>query len=363
MELALTAVELARGEALRQALAAWGDRARVREVLAGPAGADLDAVRLLAANAWFDTPPGGDRWVPQTLTLLVVAMEEIGRHPMPGPFQSGLIQGGSVLRALGQSTLAAGAERGAPWTIWCGDGADVTARTAPGGWRLRGRVPVVADGGIAERLLVPVAIESTSSEGVFLVPADAVGVSIQAVPTIGGDRAATIDFDDVTAGPAALVGDDSQALGDALDLAVVAQCAEMVGTAAAALDVAVEYVEGRRQWGRGIGTFQVIQHGAADGYLDVEAMRWAVLDAAGHRDSGRPLALVASMAKVVCAEAVLRVTAWAHQVHGGEGFYADRDPGLFYRRARALAPRLGDGRWHLARIDALRRSPEIELDP
>ena len=358
MELALTAAELARGEALRQALAGMGRPHPGAGGAGGAAGADLDAVRLLAANAWFDTAPGGDRWVPQTLTLLVVAMEEIGRHPMPGPFQSGLIQGGSVLRALGQSTLAAGAERGAPWTIWCGDEADVTARTAPGGWRLRGRVPVVAYGGVAERLLMPATIDSTPSKGVFLVPADAVGVSIQAVPSIGGDRAATIDFDDVMVGPAALVGDDGQALGDALDLAVVAQCAEMVGTAAAALDVAVEYVEGRRQWGRGIGTFQVVQHGAADGYLDVEAMRWAVLDAAGHHDSGRPLALIASMAKVVCAEAALRVTAWAHQVHGGEGFYADRDPGLFYRRARALAPRLGDGRWHLARIDALRRSPD-----
>ena len=92
-------------------------------------------------------------------------------------------------------------------------------------------------------------------------------------------------------------------------------------------------------------------------YLDVQAMRWAVLDAAGHADSGRPFGLVASMAKVVCSEGALRVTAWAHQVHGGEGFYADRDPALFYRRARALAPRLGDVRWHLARIDALRRDP------
>ncbi len=102
-------------------------------------------------------------------------------------------------------------------------------------------------------------------------------------------------------------------------------------------------------------TFQVVQHGAADCYLDVQAMRWAVLDAAGHADSGRSVGLVASMAKVVCSEGALRVTAWAQQVHGGEGFYADRDPGLFYRRARALAPRLGDVRWHLARIDALRR--------
>ena len=286
MELALTAAELARGEALRQALAAWGDRARVREVLVGPAGADLDAVRLLAANAWFDTPPGGDRWVPQTLTLLVVAMEEIGRHPMPGPFQSGLIQGGSVLRALGQSTLAAGAERGAPWTIWCGDGADVTARTAPGGWRLRGGCRSSPMGASPSGCWCLSPSSPLLPKGSFSYRPTRWGVSIQAVPTIGGDRAATIDFDDVTAGPAALVGDDSQALGDALDLAVVAQCAEMVGTAAAALDVAVEYVEGRRQWGRGIGTFQVIQHGAADGYLDVEAMRWAVLDAAGHRGLG-----------------------------------------------------------------------------
>jgi alkylation response protein AidB-like acyl-CoA dehydrogenase len=287
------------------------------------------------------------------LTLMAVAMEEVGRHPMPGPFQGGLIQSPLILAAMGHPAPAAGAARGDPWTIWCGDGADVSAHPAPGGWRLTGSIPVVADAVLAGRVLVPAVVGPDAPLSIFLIPADAGGVSVHPVPSVGGDPAAKVRLADVMV--SVRLGDDASAVRRALDVALVAQCAELVGLSAAALDVAVAYVNDRRQWGRPIGTFQVVQHGAADCYLDLEAMRWAVLDAAGHHDSGRPLGLVASMAKVVCAEGALRVTAWAHQVHGGEGFYADRDPGLFYRRARALAPRLGDVRWHLARIDALRR--------
>jgi alkylation response protein AidB-like acyl-CoA dehydrogenase len=360
MDLALTSTELARRDALREALAAWGDRDRVRAVLAGSNGADLDAVRALASKGWFDVPAGAPGSPGQTLTLLAIAMEEIGRHPMPGPFQPGLIQSGAVLAALGQPTLAAEAARGEPWTIWCGDRAALTARRAASGWSLGGTVPVVAAASFADRLLVPVVLAPGAPPSVVMLPADGAGVSIAPVPTLGGDRSATVRFDDVVVDASAVLGDDSEALGHALDVALVAQCAELVGVSAAALDVAVAYVNERQQWGRPIGTFQAVQHRAADCYLDVEAMRWVVLDAAGHADSARSLGLVASMAKVVCAEGALRVTAWAQQVHGGEGFYADRDPGLFYGRARALAPRLGDVRWHLARIDALRREKSDE---
>jgi alkylation response protein AidB-like acyl-CoA dehydrogenase len=337
--LELTASELDRRQAVRDALAEWGSRDRVRAVLARAEGADLPVVQALAGRGWFDH---GD----QTLTLLAVAMEEVGRHPMPGPWQAGLIQGAAIPAALGHAKLAAGAARGEPWTIWCGDGAEVIARRVGDGWRLTGRVPVVADAGVAGLLLVP------ALGGVFVVAVGEAGVSLEPVLSVGADRACSVRLDDAVA---SLLGDDPVALRQALDLALVAQCAELVGVSSAALDVAVAYVNEREQWGRPIGTFQGVQHGAADRYLDVEAMRWAVYDAAGHGDSGRPLGLVASMAKVVCVEGALRVTAWAHQVHGGEGFYADQDPGLFYRRARALAPRLGDVRWHLARIDALRR--------
>src|ERR1019366_3293605 len=140
-----------------------GSRERVRAVLAGPSGADLTAVRALAGRGWFDLPSAAG----QSLTLLALAMEEVGRHPMPGPWQAGLIQGASVLAALGHPRLAAGAARGEPWTIWCGDGADVLARRDGQGWRLTGWVPVVADAGLAVRLLVPAAMQSGTTPSVF----------------------------------------------------------------------------------------------------------------------------------------------------------------------------------------------------
>ncbi len=112
MELALSSSEAARRQAVREALVAWGDRDRVRAVMAGDDGADLDAVRALAAHGWFDPPPGAGGDTGQTLTLLALAMEEIGRHPMPGPWQAGVIQSAAVLGGLGHTTLAAEAARG-----------------------------------------------------------------------------------------------------------------------------------------------------------------------------------------------------------------------------------------------------------
>jgi alkylation response protein AidB-like acyl-CoA dehydrogenase len=355
MELVLTPEESARRRAIRDALAAWGDRDRVRAVMASGNGADLDAIRALAAHGWFDPAAGVSNVAGQTLTLLALAMEQIGRHPMPGPWQAGLIQGAAVLDQLGHPMLAAEAARGERWTIWCGDGARVAAAPGAGGWRLTGTVPVVADAALADLLLVPASMAGSGPPGVFAVPAGSPGLWIEPVPTVGGDRAARIRLDGVAVNGSAMLGADPLALANALDIALVVQCAELFGVAAAALDVGVAYVTERRQWGRPMATFQAVQHGAADCFLDIESMRWAVLDAAGHADSGRPLGLVASLAKVVCSEGAMRVTAWAHQVHGGEGFYADRDPGLFYRRARALAPKLGDVRYHLGRIDDLRR--------
>jgi alkylation response protein AidB-like acyl-CoA dehydrogenase len=129
-----------------------------------------------------------------------------------------------------------------------------------------------------------------------------------------------------------------------------------VGAAEAALAVAVAYVCERPLFGRPVGSYQAVQHRLADRHVDVVAMRAAVLDAAGRADRGLPFAVEASIAQVVCTEGALRVTADAHQVHGGEGFYADRDPGLLYRRVRGLAPRLGDVRHHLERLDRLRRA-------
>ena len=231
----------------------------------------------------------------------------------------------------------------------------MTAAAAPGGWRVTGAVPVVAGVGVAGRLLVPVMLADLGPPAVLMVPADSAGLMIEDVPTVGGDRAATVRFDDVMASRSAVLGDDPVAIGNALDVALVAQCAELVGASAGALDVAVAYVNERGAVGARWRPFRSCSTAPQTATSMSRPCAGRCWMPPGTPDSGRSFGLVASMAKVVCSEGALRVTAWAQQVHGGEGFYADRDPGLFYRRARALAPRLGDVRWHLARIDALRR--------
>jgi alkylation response protein AidB-like acyl-CoA dehydrogenase len=354
VQLDLSASESRRGDEVRDVLAAWGDRDRVRAVLGTDDGLDRELLQGLAGRGWFDASRAAGA---PTCTEVVVALTEAGRHPVPGPLATAAVAASSVLARLRHTDAARGAARFDPWTAWCGDGAAVTARPSRGGWILDGGVPLVAHGRHATRLLVPARVDDTPGRttALFDVPARASGVTLVPVDTVGDDRPTSIRFDDVPVPSGAVLADHVR-IDDLLDVAVLGVSAELLGAAEAALEVGVRYVTGREVFGRPVGAFQAIQHRLADLHIEVCAMRDAVLAAAGAADRGAAFAAEASAAKVVCAEGAPRVTAAVHQVHGGEGFYADRDPGLFYRRARALAPRFGDVRTHLARLDGMRRA-------
>lgn len=355
MDLSLSSPEAARGEEVRARLSAWGGRDRVRAALAADPGFDAELLADLAQRRWFDA--SGEPGAPST-TQLAVACEALGRLPLPAPVHTALVHPTAVLAGLGRPERATGAAGLTPFTAWCGDAADVGAEPVGAGWRLRGRVPLVPYGTAADALLVPA--QAAPGLLVAAVAADRPGIARSLRPTIGQDRATTVVLDDVlvdpvdvVAGPTPVTGDD---LAAALDRALVALAADLTGTAASALDLAVERATTRHQWGRPLGSFQALAHRLADVHVAVAGARAAVYDAAGRADLGLPFALEASMAKVAATDAALDATAALHQVHGGEGYYADRDPTLLFRRARALAPRLGGVGHHLARVDALRRA-------
>ena len=120
----------------------------------------------------------------------------------------------------------------------------------------------------------------------------------------------------------------------------------------AALDHTVEHVTTREQWDAPIGTFQAVQHRCADMLIDVTTARDAVYDAAGTVDRGEDAVLAASRAKAFAIDACRRVTAAAHQLHGGEGIYADQPVHLWYRRVKAIEPMYGSPDFHRAVVAA-----------
>jgi alkylation response protein AidB-like acyl-CoA dehydrogenase len=148
----------------------------------------------------------------------------------------------------------------------------------------------------------------------------------------------------------ALEGDVSAAV----DRALVAVSAELVGVCQRALDMTVAYVKERKQFGVPVGTFQAVHHGAAQMLLDTEGGRAATYYAAWAADADpQRLPMAAAMAKAWTSDAGRSVTGSAIQLHGGIGFTWEADVHWLYKRAQLDSALLGSAGAHRARIAAL----------
>jgi alkylation response protein AidB-like acyl-CoA dehydrogenase len=145
-----------------------------------------------------------------------------------------------------------------------------------------------------------------------------------------------------------------------LDRGATFGAADMLGGAAHALEMAVEYAKDRVQFGRPIGSFQAVKHRCADMLVDVEGMRSTVYWAAWCIGADDPDAsIAASTAKIWCSDASKRVMASALQVHGGIGFTWEHDLHFFLKRAQLDQVSFGDASFHRSRLTALLR-PRVE---
>jgi alkylation response protein AidB-like acyl-CoA dehydrogenase len=140
----------------------------------------------------------------------------------------------------------------------------------------------------------------------------------------------------------------------AVDRALVAASAELVGVAQRALDMTVEYVKERRQFGVPVGSFQAVQHRAAQMLLDTEGGRSATYYAAWAADADpEQLPGAAAIAKAWTSDAGRSATSAAIQLHGGIGFTWEADVHWLLKRAQLDAAFLGGAATHRARAAAL----------
>ena len=136
-----------------------------------------------------------------------------------------------------------------------------------------------------------------------------------------------------------------------VDRAEVILAAELTGIAQRALDMTVEYVKQRKQFGQPVAVFQAVSHGCAEMFLETESARSATYGAATVADSDpEQLPFSASIAKAVAGEAGPRVTRKAIQLHGGIGFTWEADVHWLFKRAHLDAAQLGRTHDHRARI-------------
>lgn len=301
-----------------------------------------------------------------------IVLEHIGRNLTPSPFlasavlaASALKHGGEVARERWLPGLVAGE---AVYAVAIDEGPKhrpeqiaLKAERSGNGFRLTGQKDFVLHGASADMLLVAARTSGgeTDVDGItlFAVPKDAADMSHDPVRLVDSSMATHTRFDGVELDGDAVIGevDGGRAILDAmLRAGRVGAAAEGVGVAQGAMDMTVDYLKQRKQFGRLIGEFQALQHRAAHLYSEVEIARAVTMKAAELIDAGSEQAeLMASVAKAKVARAAGLAVREGVQMHGGIGMTDEYDIGLFMKRDRALQEFLGDQYYHAGRVAEL----------
>jgi alkylation response protein AidB-like acyl-CoA dehydrogenase len=300
---------------------------------------------------------------------LAILMEEMGASLFCSPFLATICLAGAVIRegaseaqksewlpAMASGALTAALAYAEPGR----NEIAAEARADGDSFVLKGTKRYVVDGQSAGMLIVAARKPGSEGEagiGLFAVPGETKGVMRKGLPTLDQTRRqAEVAFNDVRVSRDALIGEMDagwRILSRALDLGAVALAAEQAGGARRCLELTVDYVKERVQFGRPIGSFQAIKHRCADMMVQVESAANAARYAAEAADAGdAEFPLLASMAKAYCSDAFYACAADTIQLHGGVGFTWEYDPHLYFKRARASASLLGDANYHRERIAA-----------
>jgi pimeloyl-CoA dehydrogenase small subunit len=305
----------------------------------------------------------------------MIVMEAFGRALALEPFFATVVLGGGLLRlgaddamraalipeiAAGDLLLAfAHAERQSRYDL-----ADVaaTARRDGGDYVLDGAKSLVIHGDCADKLIVSARLAGARSDrdgiGLFVVDAEAAGVSRRAYPTVDGLRAAEVTLSGVRVGADRVLGEPGKAfplIAQAVDAAVAALAAEAVGAMAAMHEMTVEYLKTRKQFGVPIGAFQVLQHRAADMLIALEQARGMAFFATMMADEPDPIERrkAIAAAKVQIGRSGRFVGQQAIQLHGGIGMTMEYKVGHHFKRVAMIDTLFGDADHHLAELARL----------
>jgi alkylation response protein AidB-like acyl-CoA dehydrogenase len=187
----------------------------------------------------------------------------------------------------------------------------------------------------------------TVDGGLALVERDAPGLHIELQRTQDGGHFGTLIFDNT---PAEAIDGDAT---DALEQTIVATAAYLLGLMDRAFVITLEYMKTREQFGRKIGSFQALQHRAADVEVQLSLTRAVVKGAAATVDTAADRSVrqgAVSRAKIRASDAAMMVTRTCLQLHGGIGYTDAADIGLFLRKAMVLTPLYGSPSTHRARF-------------
>ena len=234
---------------------------------------------------------------------------------------------------------------------------DMQATPFEGGFRVNGSKRFIVGATNADGYIV----SANAAQGLQLlwVPRDAAGATLQFDRLADGRQSGTLNLKDVTVAKSNVINSGAAAaesLARAIDHTAVIASAELNGIMVRSLEITLEYLKTRVQFGKAIGSFQALQHRAVDLYIQQELSSAVLADVLnvldgeqGVEPEAKTRSAAASRAKARCTDAALLITRQSIQMHGAIGFTEDCDVGLYVKRAMTLAAWLGNGNAHRRR--------------
>ena len=297
-----------------------------------------------------------------------LVLEEIGRNLTPSPFLTTAVVGARAIEGTshaerwypgilsGETVLALAIDesrRHAP------EQTALSAERRGNGFVLNGDKQFVVHGNSADMVLTLARTAGSPGdrEGLTLFAVPKGAAEVDSVTLADSSKAARIKFDNVELDADAVVGDVDNGWGPlsrALNAGRAGAAAELVGVAAGATAMTIDYLKQRKQFGKLIGEFQSLQHRAAHLYGEIEIARAASLKAAELIDSGDEKAeLIVAVAKAKAAAVSKLAVQEGVQMHGGIGMTDEHDIGLYMKREAVLGELFGSPRYHAERVAQL----------
>ena len=317
-------------------------------------GYDVAAWNEMAEMGWAGVivpeEYGGSQFGYLSLGLV---LEELGRTLTASPLIASCLGAASALILGGNDAQKSAwlpkiAEGTAIATLAVDEGPrhnpDAVTATVSGG-KLNGKKVFVLEGMAANVFVV--SAKAGDAIELYLVAADAPGVSRHKLSLADSRGAANVSFDNVAVSDADKLSGGAALLEKTLDRARAGLSAEMLGAAVQAFEVTLDYLKTRVQFGQVIGSFQALQHRAAKMFTELELSRSAVEAALAAIDNDAPdVPELVSLAKAKMGDTFHLVSNEMVQMHGGIGMTDAHDAGFYLKRARAAEAAFGNQAYH-----------------
>ena len=234
---------------------------------------------------------------------------------------------------------------------------ELIAKKNNSGFTLSGKKIFVIDGASADLLIVLARTSGSKGDStglsLFFIDSDQSGIEAKKLDMADSRNYANIYFNDVSVDKSSLLGDletAGETVESILDIGRIAISAEMLGNAESAFEITLDYLKQRKQFGALIGSFQALQHRAAEMFCEIELTKSSVLAAMRAADeNSNELQRLSSLSKTVAGETLHLVSNEAIQMHGGIGVTDEYDIGFFLKRARVAEQIFGSAKYHTER--------------